>query len=95
MASLQLTLVIYISYIRIYIYADTLYNSYVASLSLSLIFNASIKQGRLPQDWKQANVMPVFKKGDRAQPTNYTGQYPSQVLFVKLWNVLLIYSFTP
>ena len=41
------------------------------SLSLTLIFNASIHQGQLPYDRKQANVVPVFKKGSRAQPTNY------------------------
>ena len=42
-------------------------------LSLTLIFNASIHQGqlRIPYDWKQANVVPVFKKCSRAQPSNY------------------------
>ena len=35
------------------------------------MFNASVHQGQLPYDWKQANVIPVFKKGSRAQPTNY------------------------
>ena len=41
------------------------------SLSLTLIFNASINQGQLLYDSKQANIVPVFKKGSRAYPTNY------------------------
>ena len=38
---------------------------------LTLIFNASFQQGELPFDWKQANIVPIFKKGNRAHATNY------------------------
>ena len=38
---------------------------------LTLIFNASMHQGELPLDWKQANIVPIFKKGNRAHATNY------------------------
>jgi len=38
---------------------------------LALIFNASLYQGKLPEDWKSAFVVPVFKKGVRSDPTNY------------------------
>ncbi len=38
---------------------------------LTLIFQISFKQGRIPKDWKHANVTPLFKKGDRANPANY------------------------
>ena len=38
---------------------------------LTLIFNASIQQGKLPTDWKKAFVVPVFKKGSRTDPSNY------------------------
>ena len=31
--------------------------------SLCVLFNKSIRLGRLPDDWKQANITPVFKKG--------------------------------
>ena len=27
--------------------------------------------GKLPDDWVEANVAPVFKKGDRHSPANY------------------------
>ena len=39
--------------------------------NLTLIFSASLKQGRAPDDWKEVNVSPIFKKGDKSQPTNY------------------------
>jgi len=38
---------------------------------LSLVFKASIHQGTLPLDWKTALVCPIFKKGDRSDPSNY------------------------
>ena len=38
---------------------------------LTLIFSASLKQGQAPDDWKEANVSPIFKKGDKSQPANY------------------------
>ena len=41
------------------------------SPSLTLIFTASLQQGKIPQDWKKALVTPIFKKGDQTNPTNY------------------------
>ena len=38
---------------------------------LSLIFNESIKSGVIPEDWKLANVTPIFKKGDKRNAANY------------------------
>ena len=38
---------------------------------LTLIFSASLKQGQTPDDWKEANVSRIFKKGDKSQPANY------------------------
>ena len=35
------------------------------------IFNLSLLNGCVPDKLKIANVIPVFKKGDRSQPTNY------------------------
>ena len=37
----------------------------------TLFFQASLKQGTIPIDWTTANVVPIFKKGDRLQPINY------------------------
>ena len=39
--------------------------------SLSLIYQASLEQSVLPQDWKNALVVPIFKKGSHAHPSNY------------------------
>ena len=38
---------------------------------LTLIFSASLKQEQTPDDWKDAKVTPIFKKGDKSQPANY------------------------
>jgi len=36
----------------------------------TLLFQASVDQG-IPDDWKTANVVPMFKKGDRSKAENY------------------------
>ena len=38
---------------------------------LYIIFNKSFHTGFIPNDWKLANVVPVFKKGDKALVENY------------------------
>ena len=38
---------------------------------LSMLYNLSLKCGKLPTDWKQAIVTPIFKKGCRHDPNNY------------------------
>ena len=38
---------------------------------LTLIYKASLKQGKLPSDWKRAFVVPIFKKASRTDPSNY------------------------
>lgn len=38
---------------------------------LQKIYQKSISSGSLPQDWLNANVSPIFKKGDRSLPSNY------------------------
>ena len=40
-------------------------------LPLVDIFNQSLQNGRLSQLWKQANVCPIFRKRNRADPVNY------------------------
>ena len=39
--------------------------------SLADLFSRSISEGKLPDDWKTANVVPVHKKGNRRDPQNY------------------------
>ena len=43
---------------------------YVAPL-LTFIFQSSINQGKLPVDWKDAFVVPAYKKGSRIIAANY------------------------
>ena len=39
--------------------------------SLTLLYQASINQGRVPNEWKKAQVVPVYKKGGRSLVSNY------------------------
>ena len=41
-----------------------------STIAPSLIFQKSIATGRVPSDWKQANVSPIFKKGERYNSAN-------------------------
>ena len=41
------------------------------SPSLTLIFKKSYDTGVVPNDWKAANVSPVFKKGEKYKASNY------------------------
>ena len=41
------------------------------SYPLTIMFNTSFKTGSLPTEWKMANIVPVFKKGDKACIENY------------------------
>ena len=38
---------------------------------LQNIFQQSLNESKTPSDWKKANIVPIFKKGDRTKPTNY------------------------
>ena len=42
----------------------------VVSIPLAVIYNKSIAKGVVPQEWKRANVTPLFKKGSRSEPGN-------------------------
>ena len=38
---------------------------------IKIIFDRSLQTGKLPAEWLTANVMPVFKKGDKSLAANY------------------------
>ena len=38
---------------------------------LATLFKKTMKKGQLPQDWKRATIVPIFKKGNRSAPSNY------------------------
>jgi hypothetical protein len=56
---------------------DSLHPKLLFELKLELVkpltrlFNLSIESGKIPHDWKDANVTPIFKKGGRDKPENY------------------------
>ena len=39
--------------------------------ALTLVYQASIQQGTIPDDWKKTLITPIFKKGDKSNPANY------------------------
>ncbi|KGL74896.1 RNA-directed DNA polymerase from mobile element jockey, partial [Tinamus guttatus] len=43
----------------------------VIAKPLSIIFERSWRMGEVPEDWKKASVMPVFKKGKKEDTGNY------------------------
>jgi len=51
---------------------------------LEYLYNLSLEQGIVPDDLKVTKVIPLFKKGDQALPSNYT---PS--LLLSIFNNLL------
>ena len=56
---------------------DVIYNSFLVECKrnitypLTKIFRKSLELGKVPNDWKLANVTPLFKKGDRSKCCNY------------------------
>ena len=38
---------------------------------LSMLFRKSFEEGEVPQDWRDANVCPIYKKGERHLSANY------------------------
>ena len=41
------------------------------SIPLARVFNLSLKEGVVPVEWKEANIIPLFKKGSRNKSENY------------------------
>ena len=45
--------------------------SQALAFSLSIIFKKSFYSGVVPDEWLVANITPLFKKGNKLEPTNY------------------------
>ena len=50
---------------------------------LAHVFNMSLQEGIVPLEWKEANIIPLFKKGSRNKSVNYR---PVSLTSVKLIN---------
>ena len=63
--------------------------------------NLSLRSGVFPDDWKQANVTPIFKKDDRQLKSNYRpvsllnafSKITEKVVFTRVYNFLLDINF--
>ncbi len=40
-------------------------------IPLATVFNLSLDEGAVPLEWKEANIIPLFKKGSRNKSNNY------------------------
>ena len=75
------------------------------AIPLQIIFNKSLEQCKYPSDWKIANVIAIFKKGDSSLPSNYrpisliscVGKIMERVVYKYVYNHLqrnrLIYEY--
>lgn len=52
------------------------------------IFEASLRTGELPEDWKMANIHPIFKKGSRSAPGNYRPVSLTSILCKQLEHIV-------
>lgn len=62
---------------------------------LSILFEASYRQGILPAVWKRANTCPIFKKGSKSDVKNYRPvsftSVPCQIMESVIKDVMVIY----
>ena len=47
------------------------YNMQKIAPVLTIVFQASLDQGHLPNIWRTAAVVPIYKKGSKTEPSNY------------------------
>ena len=52
------------------IHVNILRNVLTLDVPLSMLFQHSLLTGAIPQDWRDANVTPIFKKGSRSNCNN-------------------------
>ena len=51
------------------------------STPLARVFNLSLKEGVVPFEWKEANILPLFRKGSRNKSENYRPVSLTTVIF--------------
>ena len=50
------------------------------SKPLSILFRKSLNERRIPDEWRYANVTPIFKKGPKSEPGNYRPVSPTSAI---------------
>ena len=43
----------------------------VLAIPLTILFRTSLREGKIPDDWRSAKVCPIFKKGSKLAANNY------------------------
>ena len=66
-----------------------------SAVPLSMLFNLSFKQGRLPKLWKSANITLIYKDDDREPVENYRGISLLTISGKCLYNFLLALDHHP
>ncbi|GAB0184088.1 mitochondrial enolase superfamily member 1 [Grus japonensis] len=54
---------------------------------LSIIFQPSWESGEVPVDWKLENIVPIFKKGKKEDPSNYRSHFSACILLDKMSSI--------
>ena len=55
---------------------------------LAHVFNMSLREGIVPLEWKEANIIPLFKKGSRNKSVNYRPVSLTSVIFKLLESII-------
>ena len=50
--------------------------------TLQVIFEKTYKEGVVPEDWRRANICPIYKKKEQERTQPITGQYPLHVMLI-------------
>ena len=62
----------------------------VISPLLTVLFNVILDSGNYPKEWSKALILPLHKKGPKADPNNYRGISLSSVISKVFMKVLVI-----
>ena len=61
---------------------------------LAFIYQSSLHQGKLPAEWKHANVLPLHKKGSRTCASNYRPISLTSICCKTLEHIIHTFIFT-
>ena len=56
---------------------------------ISKLINSIWNKEKLPEEWKESIIVPIYKKGDKADCSNYKGISLLSATYISLSNILL------